>query len=149
MTMSSPAAGAVIALARTPVAAARFDLTPRGAVVCSVLALAAVTWLDLLDGRLGVAYAVGFILVVVTAATAVREDGLFTTGVLPPVLLVGSLLLVVLASPDAIVIENLPESAGVFSRTLSATIAHGVPLLIGHALAMAVIIGRVLTALRP
>lgn len=146
--MSSPAAGAVIALARKPAAAARYDLTPRAVVVCSVLALAAVAALDLLDGRLGVAFAVGFVLVVVTAATAVNDHGLFTTGVLPPVLLVGALLAIVLTSPEAIVIENLPESAGVFSRTLSATIAHGVPLLIGHALAMAVILGRILTARR-
>ncbi|MCD9153698.1 DUF6542 domain-containing protein [Aeromicrobium duanguangcaii] len=146
--MSSPAAGAVIALARTPAAAARYDLTPRAAVVCSVLGLAAVTGLDLLDGRLGPAFSVAFVLVVVSAATAVQERGFFTVGILPPVLLVGALLVVALLAPDAIVITGLPEGTGVFGRTLSATIAHGVPLLIGHAVAIAVIVGRILTLRR-
>lgn len=148
MTMSSPAAGAIMALARTPAVAARYDLTPRATVVCSVAVLSAVTCLDLLDDRLGLAFAVGFVLVVVSAATAVQERGLFTTGVMPPVLLVAALFVVAATRPDAIVIDGLPETAGVFGLTLSATIAHGVPLLVGHAGAMAVIVWRILTARR-
>jgi len=148
MTMSSPAAGAVIALARTPAAAARFDLTPRAVVVCAVLALAAVTGLDLIDGRLGIAFSVGFVLVVLSAATAVDERGYFTTGLLPPVLLVAFMLAVSALAPNAIVIPGLPESAGVFGRTLSATIHQGVPLFIGHGLAMAMIVGRIVTGRR-
>ena len=148
MSMSSPAAGAVIALARTPAAAARYDLTPRAAVVCAVLTLAAVTGLDLIDGQLGLAFSVGFVLVVLSAATAVDERGLFTTGLLPPVLLVGTLLVVSAVAPQAIVIPGLPESAGLFGRTLSATIDHGVTLFIGHGLAMAMIVGRIATARR-
>jgi hypothetical protein len=143
--MSSPAAGAMMALARTPAAAARYDLTPRATVVCSVVALAAVTGLDLLDSRLGLAFSVGFVLVVVSAATAVHERGLFTTGVMPPVLLVGALLVIAATAPDTIVIDGLPDTAGVFGLTLSATIAHGVPLLIGHVGAIAVILWRILT----
>jgi hypothetical protein len=139
--MSSPAAGAMMALARTPAAAARYDLTPRATVV----ALAAVTGLDLLDSRLGLAFSVGFVLVVVSAATAVHERGLFTTGVMPPVLLVGALLVIAATAPDTIVIDGLPDTAGVFGLTLSATIAHGVPLLIGHVGAIAVILWRILT----
>ncbi|WP_146827461.1 DUF6542 domain-containing protein [Aeromicrobium flavum] len=146
--MSSPAAGAIMALARTPAAAARYDLTPRATVVCSALVLAAVTGLDLLDDRLGIAFSVGFVLVVVSAATAVQDRGLFTTGVMPPVLLVAALLIVAATAPEAIVIEGLPETAGVFGLTLSATIAHGVPLLIGHAGAIAVIVWRILTVRR-
>ncbi|MTB87904.1 hypothetical protein H9L21_03795 [Aeromicrobium senzhongii] len=146
--MSSPAAGAVIALARTPAAAARYDLTPRAAVVCSVLGLATVTALDLLDGRLGLAFSVAFVLVVISAATAVQERGMFTAGIMPPVLLVGALLVVATLAPDAIVISGMPEGTGVFGRTLSATIAHGVPLLVGHAIAIAVIVGRILTVRR-
>lgn len=148
MTMSSPAAGAVMALARTPAAASRYDLTPRATVICAALTLAAVTGLDLIDGRLGPAFAVGFVLVVLTAAAAVQERGLFTVGVMPPVLLVGALLVLASTVPDAIVIEGLPETTGVFGLTLNATIAHGVPLLIGHALAIAVIVARILSARR-
>lgn len=146
--MSSPAAGAVIALARTPAAAARYDLTPRATVVCAVLALATVAGLDLIDGRLGLAFSVGFVLIVLSAATAVQERGFFTVGVIPPVLLVGALLMIVWAAPNAIEIPKLPETAGVFGRTLTATIAHGVPLLIGHALALAVIVARILSPRR-
>lgn len=148
MTMSSPAAGAVIALARTPAAAARYDLTPRATVVCAVLTLAAVTGLDLVDGRLGPAFSIGFVLIVLSAATAVQERGFFTVGILPPVLLVGAVLVIAWAAPNAIEIPKLPETAGVFGRTLTATIAHGVPLLIGHALALAVVVARIVTARR-
>ncbi len=148
MTMSSPAAGAVYALARTPAAAARYDLTPRATVVCAVLSLAAVTGLDLIDGRLGVAFSVGFVLIVLSAAMAVQERGFFTVGVMPPVLLVGALLVITWINPTAIEIPKLPETAGLFGRTLTATIAHGVPLLIGHALALAVIVARILNPRR-
>lgn len=146
MTMSSPAAGAMMALARTPSVAARHDLTPRAVVVCSVLALAAVTALDLIDGRLGPAYSVGFVLVTLTAATAVHGRGYFTVGILPPVLMVSALLLVAVIAPQTIVIDGLHEDAGVFGLTLTAVIAHGVTLAIGHALAMAMILGRILTS---
>lgn len=148
MTMSSPAAGAVMALARTPAAASRVDLTPRAVVACAVLALAAVTALDLIDAELGIAFSVGFVLIVLSASTAVQERGLFTTGVLPPVLMVGALLLVSVIAPDAIVIEGLPTDTGVFGRTLSATIDQAVALFIGHGLAMAMIVGRIVTARR-
>lgn len=146
MNMSSPAAGAVRTLARTPAAAAGYDLTSRAVVACSVVTLAAVTGLDLLDGRLGAAFSIGFILVALTAATAVQMNGLFTVGVLPPFLLVGALLVVSLIAPEAIVIANLPDSAGVLGLTLAATVTHGVTLLVGHALAVAVIVARIVTA---
>lgn len=146
--MSSPAAGAVLALARTPAAAARYDLTPRATVLCSVLALAAITWLDLIDGRLGFAYSLGFAMVVLSAAAAVQERGFFMTGVLPPALLVGSLFVIAALTPDAIVIGGLPESTGLLGLTLAATIDHAIVLLIGHALAMAMILGRIFSTHR-
>lgn len=148
MNMSSPAAGAVMALARTPAVAARYDLTPRATVACSVLALAAITSLDLIDGRLGFAYSLGFVMVVLSAAAAVQERGLFTTGVLPPVLMVGSLFVIAALAPAAIVIDGLPESTGLLGLTLTATIDHAIALMIGHALAMAMILGRIFTAHR-
>jgi len=46
------------------------------------------------------------------------------------------------------VIEGLPEATGVFGLALNATIAHGVPLLIGHALAIVVIVARILSSRR-
>lgn len=147
MTMSSAAAGHVtgtmVALARTPSVAARYDLTPRAAVLCSVLALAAITALDLMDGRLGLVFNVGFVLVVLSAATAVHVRGLFTVGVLPPFLMVGFLLATCALRPEAIVIAGLPENTGVLGMTLAATIDHGVALLVGHGLALVAILARI------
>lgn len=134
-----------MAVARTPAVAARYDLTPRSVVLCAVVALALVTALDLIDGTLGLAFSVAFVLVSVSAATAVDHRGLFTAGVLPPALMVGALLVVAFVAPEAIVVANLPDSAGIFGRTLAGTIAHGVPLLVGHALALAAIVARVVS----
>lgn len=146
MNMSSPATGAVLALARTPAVAARYDLTPPATVVCSVLTLTAITALDLIDGQLGLAYSLGFVMVVLSAATAVQERGFFTVGVMPPVLLVGSLFVVAMLAPDAMMIAGLPESTGVLGLTLTATIDHAVALMIGHLLAIAMILARIVTA---
>lgn len=142
--MSSPAVGALVALARTPAAAARCDLTARGAVVCSVLAMALITALDLIDGQLGLVFAVGFVLVVLSAAVAVDLSGLFIVGVLPPFLLVATILAVAVIAPEAIVIAGLPAGTGVFGLTLAAAIDNAIALLLGHALAVAAIVTRLL-----
>ena len=143
MNMSSPAAGAIRALVRTPATAARYDLTSRAAVLCSVLALAAITGLDLIDGQLGVVFAVGFVLVVITAAAAVQENGLFVVGVMPPFLLVGMLLAVAVIAPESIVIAGLPETAGPLGITLAAAIDYAVTLLIGYTIALVIIVARI------
>src|SRR5690606_18195747 len=142
MTMSSPAAGAVMALARTPAVASRYDLTPRAAVLCASITLAAITALDLLDGRLGVVYAVGFVVTVLSAATAVTDRGFFTMILMPPVLYAASLLIVAIVEPDAIVVAGLPESAGLFVVTLAALLDQALALTIGHLLVIAMVVGR-------
>lgn len=142
MTMSSPAAGAVMALARTPAVASRYDLTPRAAVLCASITLAAITALDLLDGRLGVVYAVGFVVAVLSAATAVTDRGFFTMILMPPVLYAASLLIVAAIEPDAIVVAGLPESAGLFVVTLAALLDQALALTIGHLLVIAMVVGR-------
>lgn len=141
--MTTPVAGALSALARTPAEASRHDLTPRAIVAVSVLALGAIIGLDLIDGELGAIFGVGFVLITATAPMAVRQRGLFTAGVMPPMLMVGAMAFVAVVAPDAIIIEKLPESVGTFGRTLNTTIHHGVILLLGHALAILVVLLRI------
>ena len=135
--------------ARTPGALARRDLSAQRAIVVASVALAAVTALDLADGRLGFLFSLGFVLAVVTAPLSVDVRSLLPTGVMPPVLLIGSLWVVALFFPDAIVIDGLPSDAGAFARTIAAVIDHGITLVVGHVLALAGIAVRVATAPSP
>ena len=122
------------------------DLTAQGAVALAVLALAVVTGLDLLDGRLGFLFSLGFVLVVLTAPFSVDARSLLPTGVMPPVLLIVALWVVALVAPQAIAIDGLPTDAGTLARTLAAVIDHGITLVVGHVLALAAIVARVVTA---
>ena len=110
------------------------------------VSLAAVTTIDLADGRLGFLFSLGFVLAVVTAPLSVDVRSLLITGVMPPVLLIGSLCTVALFFPDAIVVDGLPAGAGALTRTIAAVIDHGITLVVGHVLALAVIAIRVATA---
>ncbi len=111
--------------------------------------LAAVTAIDLADGRLGFLFSLGFVLAVVTAPLSVDVRSLLTAGVMPPVLLIGALWVVALFFPDAIVVDGLPADAGAFARTIAAVVDHGITLVVGHVLALAVICVRVATAPNP
>jgi len=110
------------------------------------VSLAAVAALDLTDGRLGFLFSLGFVLAVVTAPLSVDVRSLLTTGVMPPVLLIGSLFTVALFFPDAIVVDGLPADAGALARTIAAVIDHGITLVVGHILALVGIAVRVVTA---
>ncbi len=122
------------------------DLTAQGAVALAVVSLTAVTGLDLLDGRLGFLFSLGFVLAVVTAPFGVHARSLLTTGVMPPVLLIAALWAVALFFPDAIVVDGLHAGAGTIARTIAAVVDHGVTLVVGHVLALAGIVVRVVTA---
>lgn len=117
-------------------------------MLLAFLALGVVTWLDLTDGSLGVAFAVGFVLTVITAPMAVNQRSLVTTGVLPPVLLIVTLFVVALVAPNAIASDGLKADAGTLARTIATTLDHGLALVIGHALALAVIALRSLWGIR-
>ena len=132
--------------ARSTAGLARHDLTAQQAILVAGLGLAAVTALDLADGRLGFLFSLGFVLAVLTAPLSVDIRSLLPTGVMPPVLLIGALWVVALFVPDAIVVQGLPADAGAFARTLAAVVDHGVTLVVGHVLALAGIVVRVATA---
>ena len=106
------------------------------------LAMAGIVWLDLTDGSIGPAFSIGFVLVVVTAPLAVELRSIVTTGVLPPPLLIITLLGIVLIEPKAIDVNGLADNAGVVARTIAATLDHGLALVIGHSLALVTIVLR-------
>lgn len=124
------------------------DLTGKAVVVLAFIAMAAVVWLDLTDGQLGPAFTVGFILVAATAPMAVDLRSIVTTGVLPPALLILTLFGVVLIEPSAVNIPGLSADAGTVTRTIATTLDHGVALVIGHSLALAMIVLRNVWAAR-
>lgn len=106
------------------------------------VAMAGVVWLDLTDDTLGPAFTVGFILVALTAPMAVDLRSIVSTGVLPPPLLILTLFGVVLIEPGAIEVPGLAADAGAITRTIATTLDHGVALVIGHALALTMIVVR-------
>jgi hypothetical protein len=118
------------------------DLNGTAVVVMAFLAMAAIAWLDLTDGTLGLAFTVGFILVAVTAPMAVDLRSIVSTGVLPPPLLILTLFGVVLIEPGAIEVPGLAVDAGAITRTIGTTLDHGVTLVIGHSLALTTIVLR-------
>lgn len=132
--------------ARSPVGLARHDLSAQQAVLVACVGLAAVTALDLADGRLGFLFSLGFVLAVVTAPLSVDIRSLLPTGVMPPVLLIGTLWFIAQFFPHAIVVDGLPADAGALARTIAAVLDHGITLVVGHVLALAGIVVRVATA---
>ncbi|AXT85773.1 hypothetical protein C6I20_11625 [Aeromicrobium sp. A1-2] len=134
------------AVSRTPAALARRDLSARQAILAACVAMAGVVGLDLMiDGRLGLLFSIGFVLVAVTAPLAVDVRALLPTGVLPPPLLIGTLLLVSIFASTAIEVEGLAKDAGVIARLIASVLDHGMTLVVGQALALGVIALRVLT----
>ena len=71
-----------------------------------------------------------------------------TTGVLPPVLLIVTLFGVVLIEPGAIESPGLAAEAGAVTRTIATTLDHGLTLVVGHALALTMIVLRNVWAAR-
>jgi len=135
------------AVTRPTGAWARRDLNARQAILAAGVAMAALTGLDLVDnGRLGFAFSLGFVLIVVTVALGVDLDSLFQAGVLPPLLLIGTLAVVTLFWADAIQVNGMADDAGFIARLIAATIDHGKTLVVGHGLALGLIALRIMTA---
>lgn len=127
---------------------ARRDLTPKGAILGACVAMTAILLLDLADGSLGLLFSVGFVLVVITAPLSVDATALLSTVVLPPVLLIGSLLAVCLFDPSALQLDDLAKDASTLARLIATTIDHGMTLAIGYALALGIIALRSVTVSR-
>ena len=140
MTMSTTAT-------RSPSSLARHDLSARLAVVLASVTMLAIALLDVLvDGKLGTLFSVGFILVAVTTPLSVDVRALFAPGVLPPLLMIGSILVFAILVPSAIPADGLASSAGTLSRLIAGVIDQATALVVGHLLALAVIALRITTA---
>lgn len=137
------------AIARIPANLSRHDLSLRGAIGSSVVALGLITALDLIDGTIGLPFTVGFVLAVVTAPLAVQIRGLYALVLMPPILLFLAMLVIASLAPQTLAIENLPESTGVFGRAISATVHRGGALLLGQALAIMTVLLRLWSVQNP
>ena len=125
----------------------RHDLTARQAILYACIAMASLTGLDLIDdGRLGFIFSLGFVLVVITVALGVDLDSLFQAGVFPPLLLIGTLGVVAMFWSDAIQVDGMAKDAGYVARLIATTIDHGKTLVLGHGLALGLIVLRIMTA---
>ncbi len=122
-----------------PAALAQRDLTLVGAACGAALLIGAAALLDLTDGRLGIVTSIGVVLASLTVPLAVAPHQLWNSMFAPPVLLIGTLVVVAVVAPDAIAPEGMPDSAGRAGRVLAGTVASGVTLAIAEVLALAAI----------
>lgn len=121
---------------------ASHDLTARGTITAAVVAMAAVIVLDLVDGRIGFLFSLGFTLTVLTLPLAINRRDLLPAIILPPVLLLVSLLAVCVLRPESISVDGMADDPGLIGRYIASIVDHGLTLAVGHALAIAVIVWR-------
>ena len=122
-----------------PAALAQRDLTLAGAACGAALLIGAAVLLDVADGRLGVITSIGVVLASLTVPLAVAPHQLWNSLFAPPVLLIGTLVVVAVVAPGAIDPEGMPDSAGRAGRVLAGTVASGVTLAVAEVLALAAI----------
>jgi len=126
---------------------AEHELTPRGVIVLGTLLLSGATWLEVsLTDRLGLFFALCFVLTVLTAALLVRSEGFYAVGVLPPLLMVAVLVAVAWSAPQAIQAPGLAVEAGTVQRVIAGIVNHATPLAVGHALVLLVVGARIRAA---
>jgi hypothetical protein len=95
-----------------------------------VLGLAAITAIDvLLDGRLGLPFDVALVVLSVVAALWVRASDFFTVGVLPPLLLAVTVVVLVVVDQGAVA----RPGDGPLQAVVSGLAHHALALLIGYA----------------
>ncbi|WP_188113434.1 DUF6542 domain-containing protein [Nocardioides humilatus] len=105
----------------------------------AVALLLTATTIDLaLADALGLLFDLAFVTVCATAALRVRPADFFTVGVLPPLAMLSSLLLLAFAEPASIA---HPED-GVVQATISGLSGHAIALVIGYLLCLGVLAVR-------
>lgn len=104
-----------------------------------VALLLTATVLDLLLSHpLGLLFDLAFVTLCVGAALKVRPTDFFAVGVLPPLAMFGTVLLLAITEPDAV--AN-PDD-GVVQATVSGLSRHGVALVIGYFLCLGLLAAR-------
>ncbi len=102
------------------------------------LALTAAALDLLLTTEVGLLFDVGFALLCLTLALAVRPSDFFTVGVLPPLLMLSTFLLLAMSRAESIA---RPDD-GLVQAVVSGLSHHAVGLAVGYALALAVLVVR-------
>ena len=101
----------------------------------AVVATIAVTLVNLLFGRIGVVFDVAFVLICLGAALWVRPRDFFSIGVLPPLLL--GFTVVVLAVVDRAAVAKAGDTF--VQAVVSGLAHHALALVVGYALTLAVL----------
>lgn len=99
--------------------------------VCSLLVLANI----LVTGEVDRIFDVGFVLLCLGAALAIRPTEFFNVGILPPLLILGFCVLLSIVSRDAIAASD----DGFFQAVISGLAHHSGGLLAGYAVALTVL----------
>lgn len=107
------------------------------------LALTAAAVDLLLTGRAGVLFDLGFVALCVALALAVRLPDFFTVGVLPPLLMLSTFLLLAMSRAESIA---QPDD-GLLQAVVSGLSHHSVALVLGYVLALGVLAVRQRVAL--
>jgi hypothetical protein len=102
------------------------------------LALTAAALDLLLTGRVGVLFDLGFVALCVGLALAVRLPDFFTVGVLPPLLMLSTFLLLAMSRAESIA---QPDD-GLLQAVVSGLSHHSVALVLGYVLALGVLAVR-------
>lgn len=102
------------------------------------LALTAAAVDLLLTERVGILFDLAFVALCVALALAVRPTDFFTVGVLPPLLMLSTFLLLAMSRSEAIAREH----DGVAQAVVSGLAHHSVALVLAYALALGVLVVR-------
>ena len=134
-------------VARSPTGLARHDLGARQAIVVACVAMAGIALLDAAgDGKLGTLFSVGFILVAVTTPLSVDVRALFAPGILPPLLMIGTILAFAIFEPSALPTDGVAGTAGTLQRLIAGVMDQATALVVGHLMALGIIALRITTA---
>lgn len=108
----------------------------RGVVTLSTLAVLAVVWLDLgLNEGLSLLFDLSFVVLCLAGALAVRPRDFFVVGVLPPLLMLGTITVLALTVRGAVA----EEVDSLVQAIVSGLAHHAGALVAGYALALAVL----------
>jgi hypothetical protein len=115
-------------------------VTPGGEVVAlsSALVLTAATIEISMVGHLRLFFDLCFVVICLVAAALVRPHDFFTVGVLPPLLMFGTMVIVALNGPKVIAAPH----DGVVQAVITGLAHHSLGLFAGYAVCLAVLLAR-------
>jgi hypothetical protein len=108
------------------------------AALCSALVLTAATVEITLVGHLRLFFDLCFVLVCLAAAVMVRPRDFFTVGVLPPLLMFGTMVIVALNGPKVVATPH----DGVVQAVITGLAHHSMGLFAGYAVCLGMLLAR-------